>query len=438
MRVLPDGILLVGGATLSNKKIKVLTLSDHPLLPSGVGTQTKYIIESLLKSGKFQVLSLGGAIQHPDYTPSKTEEYGDDWIIMPVDGYGSAESIRQSLNSFKPDILYFMTDPRFYEWLWQLEDEIRENVPMVYYHVWDNYPAPVFNKPWYESNDFIATISKVTSNNVREVAPNVTERYVPHAVNTDIFRNIKKDAEGQNIVNQARQDNPIVKDKFMFFWNNRNARRKQSGTLLFWFKKFLDKVGHDKACLMMHTEVNDPNGQPLEYLANYLGIDKGQVVFSKQKVSPEQLSVMYNMADCTINIADAEGFGLGTLESLSCETPIIVSMTGGLQEQVTDGENWFGVGIEPASKAIIGSLTVPFIREDRLNQDDVVDAMYKIYSMSKEERQKLGANGRQHVLKNYNFENFCNTWVELMTDIHETHGSWETRKNHKKWELLEL
>ena len=131
-----------------------------------------------------------------------------------------------------------MTDPRFYEWLWQLEDEIRENVPMVYYHVWDNYPAPIFNKPWYESNDFIATISKVTSNNVREVAPDVNEKYIPHAVNTDIFRNIKYDPQGRNIVNQARQDNPVVKDKFMFFWNNRNARRKQSGTLLFWFTIF--------------------------------------------------------------------------------------------------------------------------------------------------------------------------------------------------------
>ena len=70
---------------------------------------------------------------------------------------------------------------------------------------------------------------------------------------------------------------------------------------------------------------------------------------------------MYNMADCTINISDAEGFGLGTLESLACGTPIIVNMTGGLQEQVTDGEEWFGIGIEPASKAIIGSLDVPYI-----------------------------------------------------------------------------
>ena len=60
---------------------------------------------------------------------------------------------------------------------------------------------------------------------------------------------------------------------------------------------------------------------------------------------------MYNMADCTINISDAEGFGLGTLESLSCETPIIVTMTGGLQEQVTDGESWFWVWSEAGKQS---------------------------------------------------------------------------------------
>ena len=423
---------------MTKEKIKVLTLSDHPMLPSGVGTQTKYIIEALLKSGKFQIMSLGGAIKHPDYTPTRTEEYGDDWIIIPVDGYGSAERIRQVLLSFKPDILYFMTDPRFYEWLWNMEDEIRENVPMVYYHVWDNYPAPLFNKPWYESNDFIASISKVTSNVVREVAPEVEERYIPHSVNTDHFINLSNSAEGRSIVRSAREDNPATKDKFIFFWNNRNARRKQSGSIIFWFKKFLDKVGHDKACLLMHTETNDPNGQPLEHLVDYLGLGDGQVIFSKSKVAPEQLSIMYNMSDCTINISDAEGFGLATLESLSCETPIIVNMTGGLQEQVTDGKNWFGIGIEPKSSSIIGSLTVPYIREDRINEDDFVDALYQMYSMPEEERKKLGKAGRKHVMENYNFEDFKKTWVDTMLEVHEKYGSWETRKKYKKWELLEI
>ncbi len=420
-----------------DKKIKVLTISDHPMLPSGVGTQTKYVIEALLRSGKFEIISLGGAIKHPDYTPMQTEEWREAWTIIPVDGYGDVNTIRQVLHAHKPDILWFMTDPRFYDWLWQIEDEIRENIPMVYYHVWDNKPIPVFNKPYYTSNDFIATISKVTSECVRGVAPEVEEKYVPHAV-PDYFKNLRDDPNTSRILKDAKDNNAFLKNKFVFFWNNRNARRKQSGTIIFWFKKFLDKVGHDKACLLMHTEVVDPNGQPLEFITQHLGLTDGQVVFSKKKVDPDQLALMYNMADCTINIADAEGFGLATLESLSCETPIIVNMTGGLQEQVTDGEDWFGIGIEPCSKAIIGSLNVPFIREDRLNEDEVVDAMERMFLMTEEERRELGRKGRAHVEKNYNFEDFNKTWVEVMLGIHEKYGSWDTRKNHKRWELIEV
>jgi hypothetical protein len=90
---------------LSDKKIKILTLSDHPLLPSGVGSQTKYVMEALLKTGKFQIISLGGAVTHPSYEPAKVQEYGDDWIIIPVDGYGNPEQLRAVLIQHRPDIL---------------------------------------------------------------------------------------------------------------------------------------------------------------------------------------------------------------------------------------------------------------------------------------------------------------------------------------------
>jgi hypothetical protein len=169
------------------KKIKILTLSDHPFSPSGVGTQTKYIIEGMLATGKYQFISFGGALKHQDYRPVKTNEWGDDWVVYPVDGYGTPEMIRSILRSEKPDILWFMTDPRFFGWLWQIENEIRPNVPMVYYHVWDNYPYPKFNKPFYDSNDVIATISKVTDDIVRTVSPEIECHYIPHAIPEDQF-----------------------------------------------------------------------------------------------------------------------------------------------------------------------------------------------------------------------------------------------------------
>jgi len=208
--------------------------------------------------------------------------------------------------------------------------------------------------------------------------------------------------------------------------------------LIFWFKEFLDQVGHDKACLIMHTDPKDPNGQDLEAIINSLGLNHGQVMLSTAKYPSEHLAAIYNMADCTINISDAEGFGLATLESLSCGTPIIVNMTGGLQEQVTNGEEWFGIGLEPCSKAIIGSQDIPYIREDRLNKDAFVQALVEFYNLTPEEREKMADRGREHVIMNYNFEKFEQLWVETMLKIHDEYGSWGDRKNFKSWELIGL
>ncbi len=420
-----------------DKKIKVLTISDMPLSPSGVGTQTKYMCEALLKSGKFKIISLGGAIKHPKYDPIQTEQWKEDWIMFPVDGYGTPELLRSIIRQEKPDILWFMTDPRFWGWLWEIENEIRPLLPMVYYHVWDNYPYPTYNRTFYESNDFIATISKVTDDIVKTVAPTVKSQYIPHAVDSAAFKPVEDRVEVEAFKKLVFGEwyNP---DKFIFFWNNRNARRKQSGSVIFWFNEFLNRVGRDKACLIMHTEVKDPHGQDLQAIIEELDLTNGEVLFSQVKVDKEKLAMLYNMTDCTINLADAEGFGLATLESLSCGTPIIVNKTGGLQEQVESEEELFGIGLNPSSKAIIGSQNIPWIFEDRLNGEEVVEALVTMYNMSKEEREALGLAGRNHVLKNYNFDTFNKTWVDALVKLHEEEGSWETRKQTQSWVMKEI
>ena len=413
-------------------KIKIFTISDHPLSPSGVGTQTKYMIEGMLKTGKYQFVSFGGAVSHPNHDPQKTEQWGEDWVIWPVDGYGDPARVRAMVQQQKPDILWFMTDPRFYSWLWQIENELRPYVPMVYYHVWDNYPYPRFNYPWYASNDYVACISKLTYDIVKTVSPDVDCSYVPHAVNPEIFKPL--DPETVNNFKREKQ----LDGKFICFWNNRNARRKQSGTLIWWFKEFLDQVGHDKAALIMHTDTQDVHGQDLEAIITELDLTDGQVLFSKTKVNAPDLAMVYNMADVTINIADAEGFGLATLESMSSGTPIIVNMTGGLQDQITDGTDWFGAGIEPASKAVIGSQQVPYIYEDRITKEDFLTALHKLYEMSSSERQELGLKAREWAQTQFSFDSFVERWDDILTGVYEKYGSWSTRKNYQSYRFGEI
>jgi len=416
-------------------KIKVFVIADHPNAPSGVGIQTKYMIESLLKTGRYKVFCFGGAIRHPDYRPQLVEPYGKDFIIFPIDGYGNQEAVRSALATEKPDILWFMTDPRFYEWLWEMEHEIRAVVPMVYYHVWDNHPAPKFNKKWYDSNDVIACISKLTYDVVGEVSPDVERHYVPHAANSDHFYR-KSDQEISNLKEKFFSEDD---KRVTFFWNNRNARRKMSGSVLWWFNEFAEEVGAENVRLIMHTEPGDKHGQDLITMLRDLNAEDGRVQFSTRKMPPEALASIYNAVDCTINISDAEGFGLATLESLTCGTPIIANMTGGLQEQVTNGEEFFGIGLKPSSKAVIGSQQVPYIYEDRVNKEDFIAALHKIYNMTPQERSELGIRGMLHAQNNYSFKTLEKNWVNIMDSVHEKYGSWENRKPRANaWELMEV
>ena len=119
-------------------------------------------------------------------------------------------------------------------------------------------------------------------------------------------------------------------------------------------------------------------------------------------------------------------------------TPIIVNMTGGLQEQVTDGKNWFGWGIQPSSKAIIGSLEVPYIYEDRISKEDFINCLKKAIALTPAKYKKMADAGIAHINKNYRFEDYESRWVEIIDSAIERYGSWENRKGYSRWELKEV
>lgn len=420
---------------MNKKKIKVLLLGDSCIAKSGVGTQLLYIVDALIKSGKFTVFQMAGAIRHQNYNAIKTEEYGDSLIIQPVDNFGSPDQIRSILRTEKPDILLFQSDPRFFGWLWNIENEIRPHIPVIYFHVWDSKPYPTFNRPFYVSNDKIVTISKLTQDIVETVSPEIASEYLPHAVDPNIFKKMSAGDKMTAKINILGEKN---KNKFVFFFNSRNARRKQSGSIIFWFKDFLDIVGKDKAMLVLKSDPYDENGQNLYEIVKFLNIENGEVSFIREMISSQNIAALYNISDVTLNLSDAEGFGLSVQESLACETPVIGTMTGGIQEQIFDGKKYFGVGLKPASRAIIGSQQIPWIYEDRVSGDDAVAAMIKMFEMSQSDRNELGKLAKQHVEKNYNFEKYQNRWVEIMLELHEKHGSWQTRKNYNSWEMAEI
>ena len=408
---------------------KILTISDSPLSTSGVARQTRLAIESFLDSGEYEVVSIAVASRHENLHPYITEKYKNAWKIFPTEEFSDLELIRSLIKTEQPDLVWIMTDPRFFEGFWRLETEIRSSVPVLYYHVWDNYPYPYYNLKYYQSNDAIVAISKLTSDIISTVSPDTKSYYLPHTVDTSIYKPMVF-----SDVSYFLDANKInYKGKKIFFWNNRNAMRKHGASLLWWFKLLLDDVGHDKAMLIVHTDPSDKMGPDLIKSLEHLELTNGQVFVSNQKVPDKMLVTFYNIADCTINIADAEGFGLSSLESMACGTPVISTLTGGLGEQIFDGEEWYGVGIEPTSKMIVGSQQVPYIFEDRIDSAAFLGACKKILNLSKGDLDKWGASCRKNVLKRYHIDDYKKRWLEIVSSTIEMNGSWDTRVNYESW-----
>lgn len=472
-----------------DQRKKILFLSDDLRLPSGVGTMTKEIIMNNLHH--FSYACVAGAINHPEKGKviDMSEEMGKITGVSPCylrlypyNGYGDPDLIRHLLNIEKAKAIVHFTDPRQWIWLYQNEAEFRQTVPILFYTIWDNLPYPFYNKNFYKSCDSLACISRQTYNICKQVLgkDNIFDMkkietsnktglmYLPHGVNHNIFKRI----DINNVGNQVTKKRKINKDKeekyfisefediidfkknifkendpdFIVFYNNRNIRRKMPGDVILAFKTFNDMLSPEErksTALLMHTHVVDQNGTDLAAVVETIAPDCN-IIFSTSKLDMHHLNYLYNIADITINMASAEGFGLSTAESLMAETSIIANVTGGLQDQmgfvdekneliqhekhmnIDWGSNHDGKykkhgkwvrPLFPKNRAMVGSPPTPYIFDDRCDWYDAALALKYWYDKTIDERADAGKEGRKFLIDNgftaqqmgLNFINYINS-----------------------------
>ena len=456
-------------------KKKVLLLADDLRMSSGVGTMSKEFVMGTIQH--YDWVQLGGAIKHPEHGKvvnmdnALREETGVEdasLTIYPTDGYGSQEQIRELLQRENPDAILHYTDPRFWGWLYEMEHEIRQDIPIFYYNIWDDWPAPHYNEFFYECSDLIMNISKQTVAIVNEVAKNKPRTdwdctYLPHGVSDKYYKPISPFDDDQKLITEMRRQLELDdKVEFIVFYNNRNIRRKNPGDVVLAFKTFCDmlpKEEADKCALVMHTQPRDDNGTDLPVVASVLAPDY-RVYFSDKKVEPTQLNCLYNLADVTLNMASNEGFGLGTCESLMAGTPIIVNVTGGLQDQVGfklngkyvtheqyteiqsfhDDRKWkdhpdltwgeWCKPVWPSNRSLAGSIPTPYIFDDRCRFDDVADAIKEWYDMDADERKECGMKGHEFVMSDDSMMSstaMCQNFIDHMDTAFE---KWTPRKRY--------
>ena len=415
-----------------DQRKKILFLCDDIRMHSGVATMAREFVVG--SSHHFNWFNLGAAVNHPEVGKvmdlsadvNKTAKIEDSSVfVQPSNGYGDTTMIRQLLKTQKPDAIFIFTDPRYWIWLFEIEREIRSKIPIVWLNIWDEYPAPMYNKNYYDSVDGLLGISKQTCNINRLVLgdkiKNKVSKYVPHGINEDTFFPIQeghKDFEGlQDFKSKLFRGREM---DYIVFFNSRNIQRKHPGDTILAFKQFCDKIGKEKAkkvALVMKTEVSSQHGTDLKAIKETF-CPELNVMFSTEKLSPAQMNLLYNIADLTVLLSSNEGWGLALTESMMAGTMISANVTGGMQDQmrfVDDKGKWidfdadfpsnhrgtykecgeWAIPMWPTNFSMMGSPLTPYIYDDRCMPEDAAETMLQAYKLGRKERNRRGLLGRE-------------------------------------------
>ena len=460
------------------KKKKILLLSDDLRLHSGIATMSKELV--LHTAHKYDWLQVGAAVKHPDkgkyfdLSESINEEMGIDNAnvrIIPMDGYGNQDLIRQLIITENPDAILHFTDPRFWGWLYAMEAEIRRHIPILYLNIWDDLPDPDWNAPFYASCDLLMAISKQTYGINKRVVKKFGEdyedwqiKYVPHGV-SEKFRPIPMDSDEYQNVIQMKERLGISDKKFIVLYNNRNIRRKNPGDVILSYKEFCDtltKTEASEVLLLMHTQPVDDNGTDLREVIRNI-CPNYDVSFTHSQLSTDDMNLLYNCVDVTINMASNEGFGLGTCESVRAGTPIIVNVTGGLQDQCNftiDGKyitadeyvqlgslhdrkklpqnlswgSWVNP-IWPTNRSLQGSPMTPYIFDDRCSYEDAAKAIRQWYDVMPERRIECGLEGSEWMKGNESNMSAPNMGKRFIECMDACFKNWKPKNELVLWKI---
>ena len=418
-------------------KKKILLMSDDLRMHSGVATVSKDIVFETLN--EYDWVQMGGAIKHPevgkivDMSEHLQKDFGikDGYLkIYPVDGYGNEDLLRQVIDIEKPDAILHYTDPRFWIWFYNMEAEIRRNIPIFYYNIWDDLPDPQYNTNYYKSSDLLMGIAKQTYGINKRLLPDYEDwqiTFVPHGISERRFNKVEDD--NVSLIDFDAKHG-ISNKKFKILYSNRNIRRKQPGDVMLAYKYFMDGLTpeqRDECVLVFHCSPVDDNGTDLPRVHKHL-CPEYDVCFTYQTdgrpFGDNDMNLLFNSADVYINLASNEGFGLGSAEALTVGTPIIVNVTGGLQDQcgfkkdgefltpddyVELGSNHKGTYTEhgewvfpvyPTNRSLQGSPMTPYIFDDRCQPEDASVQLKKLYDLGREERKRLGSLGTKFCEEN--------------------------------------
>ncbi len=447
-----------GDAMLPTKKrLKLLAYCDSPVCSSGFGQVSKNILNSLHKTGLFDITVFGinHKIELDDY--GRFEELKVPYEILPASyltidelekGYSDDQFGKSKLMKlmYKEDydVFWSLQDPYVVGFLEQTFKALRKFgktfISMLYFPVdasdiseeWATIPA-LFDYPIVYTEigkaEVMKHLNKIDVGKIRDRSKmDRLKKYeenlkvIPHGTNTEDF--YPMDDEKKKRIRAALQ---IPDDTCLVINVNRNQPRKDIARSLQIFAKFKEKVPN--SVLFLYCRSNDMGGN-LETRMKYYGLKSGvDVIFPTLpkgekafKGTPvREVNQAYNASDMVISTTLGEGWGLSLTEGMATKTPVVFPANSSINEILGDNERGFKVKCGSTTSEWIHQ---PFHVDDPVrpltNVDDMVEKMLYVWN-NKDKPEVLDKVNKAYewALEHTWDKIFAKYWLPMFTEIYK-------------------
>jgi glycosyltransferase involved in cell wall biosynthesis len=466
-------------------KLRIMPISDSPWAPTGFGTNTRNIGAILYGDG--HRIGYGGCqnSSHVKWSTPWPLSQTETWahfenlpILFPGQERFGEKSFPEWVRQYRPDVILAHLDFQMFRHITDSKMPTAVNFPLInqktgkllnrkertelmnkaYKEVntikqkgpkiaaiipFDGEPSIPMWQQQIDNIDFPVAMSRYGQQGLKQDF-NCDAKYIPHGVDTDLFKPMLAPKYGKENCPNA----------FIVGCVARNQHRKNIPRLLKGFGQFVKKrkLSPDQAKLILHMDWNDAMGWVFPDFAKQYGLEEylmpplmGNLDMG-QHISDEDMANLYNCMDVFVLPTGGEGFGIPTVEAMSCGVPICVTnyTTGYELIKCDDPENekvpmyplggkWDDVtpngrdhleeedicerGILLPYKDMWWDTPKRAAPQRALCSEQAICEALEYYYDNPKKRVAAGKAARAHALKEYSWDVIGKRWVEFFNDI---------------------
>jgi len=341
--------------------------------------------------------------------------------ILPGGGHPwGRDMLRYHLDIEQPDILFILCDSFMLSsdgpghpvnnWFANYDTSPAK---VVYYFPSDGDYLPYGCKPAFEKPDRVIAMAKYGKKWLTEIQKWRTQcDYIPHAIDHTVFYPRSQERILQVKQAYSKLTGMDLVNKKVFGVMARNQPRKQLSTMIKAWAKFAK--GKNDVALFLHTMINDPaSNVNLFDLAGREGC-RNTVTYNPRLLTfyfgipTNDMADLYSIFYANCSPTTGEGFGIGTIESMACGVPNIITNYTTSEELVRDTGY-----LVPVKLLVTGTYEV---ERGFVDEKDMADGLQYAYD-NEEEWRKKGKAGRRVVLDEYTWDVVMPQWKKLLDEV---------------------